>query len=56
MNRLTGLAEKLVDKCQTAFIKGRYILDGVVMLHETLHELRRGNKKGVILKIDFEKA
>lgn len=38
MNRLTGVANKLVDKAQTAFIKGRYILDGVVILHETLHE------------------
>jgi hypothetical protein len=26
------------------------------MLHEIMHELRRKNMRGVILKIDFEKA
>lgn len=56
MNRLTGVADKLVDRVQTTFIMGRYILDGVVILHETLHELKRRKLKGVILKIDFEKA
>lgn len=56
MNRLSTVADKLVDQVQTAFIKGRYILDGVVCLHETLHEMRRKKLKGVILKIDFEQA
>jgi hypothetical protein len=28
----------------------------VVVLHETLHELRRKKQKGIILKLDFEKA
>lgn len=56
MNRLTEVADKLEDKSQTAFIKGRYILDGVVVLHETLHELKRKKQKGMIFKIDFEKA
>jgi hypothetical protein len=28
----------------------------VVILHETKHELNRRKKKGVILKLDFEKA
>jgi hypothetical protein len=37
-------------------MQGRYILDGVVTLHETIHELHRKNLNGVILKIDFEKA
>lgn len=50
------MAQKLIDPCQSAFIKGRYIVDGAVMLHEITHELRVKKKKGVILKIDFEKA
>jgi hypothetical protein len=37
-------------------MQGCYILDEVVTLHETFHELRRKNMKGVILKIDFKKA
>nr|XP_045089534.1 uncharacterized protein LOC123497248 [Aegilops tauschii subsp. strangulata] len=40
----------------TAFMQGRYILDGVVILHETVHELHRKKLNGVVLKIDFEKA
>jgi hypothetical protein len=35
---------------------GRNILEGVVILHKTVHELHRKNQDRVILKIDFEKA
>jgi hypothetical protein len=54
--RLTPLADKLINKSQTAFIPGRFILEGVVTLHEILYELRVKKTKGVILKLDFEKA
>ena len=39
-----------------AFMRGRNILEEVVILHETVHELHRKNQSGVIFKIDFEKA
>jgi len=55
-NRLTAVAEKVVRKSQTAFMPGRNILEGVVVLHETIHELHKKKKNGVILKLDFEKA
>lgn len=55
-NRITLLANKIIRPSQTAFVPGRYILEGVVTLHETLHELHRKNKDGLILKLDFEKA
>jgi hypothetical protein len=35
---------------------GRHILEGVVILHETIHELHRKKMDGVLLKLDFEKA
>jgi hypothetical protein len=35
---------------------GRNILEGVVILHETIHELHSKKLDGVIFKIDFEKA
>jgi hypothetical protein len=54
--RLTPYAEKLISKTQTAFIPGRFILEGVVILHEVLHEIRIKKSQGVILKLDFEKA
>ena len=56
MDRLTEVAGKIISPSQTAFIKGRYILDGAVMLHEIIHELQTHKEEGVIFKIDFEKA
>jgi hypothetical protein len=35
---------------------GRHILEGVVVLHETIHEFQRKKMDGVLFKIDFEKA
>ena len=35
---------------------GRHILEGVLVLHETIHELHTKKMDGVLLKIDFEKA
>jgi hypothetical protein len=31
-------------------------MEGVVVLHETIHELHKRKNDGVILKLDFEKA
>jgi hypothetical protein len=55
-NRLSSIANKVIKPSQTAFLPGRYILEGVVILHETIHELHRKRQKGLILKLDFEKA
>jgi hypothetical protein len=54
--RLTAYAERLISNIQTAFIPGRYILEGVIVLHEIFHELRVEKLKGIVLKLDFEKA
>jgi hypothetical protein len=56
VNRLTGIATRLINPSQTAFIPGRNIIEGVVMLHENIHELHKKKMSGVILKLDFEKA
>ena len=50
------MADKLIGPSQTTFVLGRYIMEGVVILHETIHELHRKKQNGVILKLDFEKA
>lgn len=55
-NRLVPIVQRVVGKNQTGFIKGRNILEGVVVLHEVIHELHSSKQKGLILKIDFEKA
>ncbi|WVZ69841.1 hypothetical protein U9M48_018567 [Paspalum notatum var. saurae] len=55
-NRIVKVAHKIIRPSQTAFLPGRNIMEGAVVLHETLHELHRKNLNGVIFKIDFEKA
>jgi hypothetical protein len=55
-SRILKVADKLIGPSQTAFILGRYIMEGVVVLHETIHELQWKKQDGVILKLDFEKA
>jgi len=55
-NRLNKVAQTVVSPTQTAFMPGKNIMEGVVILHETIHELHTKKRDGVILKIDFEKA
>jgi hypothetical protein len=50
------VAKTVVRPTQTAFMPGRNIMEGVVILHETIHELHTKKRDGVIFKIDFEKA
>ena len=38
--RLTAVIDKIISPYQTAFILGRNILEGVVILQEILHELK----------------
>ena len=40
-NRISGVAQKVISPTQTTFIPGRNIMEGVVILHETIHELNR---------------
>ena len=55
-NRLNKVAQTVVSPTQTAFMPVRNIMEGVVILHDTIHELHTKKRDGVILKIDFEKA
>jgi hypothetical protein len=50
VRRLTQVAKKLISQSQTTFIPGRNILEGPVILHETIRELHRKKMNGVILK------
>jgi hypothetical protein len=48
--------DRIISHNQTAFIKGRYILESVVTAHEVLHSVHKSKGKGVVLKLDYEKA
>jgi len=54
--RINSIAEHIVGLTQTAFIQGRNIFEGVIILHETIHELHCKKQSGIIFKIDLEKA
>jgi phosphate starvation-inducible protein PhoH len=53
--RVNTVADHVVRPMQTAFMQGRNILDGVVILHEAVHELHTKKLNEVILKLDCEK-
>jgi hypothetical protein len=55
-NRLELVCDRLLAINQTAFVKGRYILESVVSAHEIIHEAVGMGRKGIILKLDYEKA
>ena len=55
-NRLNKVAQTVVSPSQTAFMPSRNIMNEVVILHETIHELHTKKRDGVIFKIDFEKG
>jgi hypothetical protein len=46
----------LISPNQTTFIKGRFILESVVTAHEVLHLVMNSGSRGVVLKLDYEKA
>jgi hypothetical protein len=56
VNKLTGIADKVIGPSQTSFMPGRNIMEGFVMLHEIIHELHRKMMNELILELNFEKA
>jgi len=46
----------VIDECQSTFLKDRGLLDSVVVANEVVEELRRCGKRGLCLKVDYEKA
>jgi hypothetical protein len=54
-DRISEVAQKVIRPTQMAFIPGRHILEGVVVLHEIIHEMHRKKLDGMLFKIDFEK-
>ncbi|GKE27191.1 RNA-directed DNA polymerase, eukaryota, reverse transcriptase zinc-binding domain protein, partial [Tanacetum coccineum] len=55
-NRLSKVIDKIVSKEQSAFIVGRKILDGPLILSEVIDWFKKIKKKMLIFKVDFKKA
>ncbi|GKA84297.1 putative RNA-directed DNA polymerase, eukaryota, reverse transcriptase zinc-binding domain protein [Tanacetum coccineum] len=54
--RVKRVVGSVVEEVKSAFIKGRYILDGALIANETMDFLKRSRKKGLIFKVDFKKV
>ena len=46
----------IISPIQTTFVKGRYIMEGVVILHEALNSIHTRKQSAMLFKVDFEKA
>jgi hypothetical protein len=51
MNRLNMVADKVINPTQTAFMRGRNILEGVVILHEVVHKMHKKDLSEIILRL-----
>jgi hypothetical protein len=54
--RLAKVMNSVISKSQSAFLKGRHLVDGVLIANEVVELARLRNRECLILKVDFEKA
>ena len=49
-NRIKPLLDKLISLDQGSFIKGRHILDKVILVHESMHSSFQRKEQGMLIK------
>jgi hypothetical protein len=54
--RLAKVMGSIISQNQTAFLKGRNLADGVLVINEIADYAKKSNLECLILKVDFEKA
>jgi hypothetical protein len=54
--RLAKVMDDVISNTQSAFIKGRQLVDGVVVVNEVIDFAKKSKKECLIFKVDFEKA
>jgi hypothetical protein len=55
-NRLRMVIGSVISETQSAFVKDRQILDGILIANEVVDEARRLKRELLLFKVDFEKA
>lgn len=54
--RIKSILPTIIDDSQSIFLKDRCLLDSVLVTNEVVEDLRRYNRSGVCLKVDYEKT
>jgi hypothetical protein len=54
-NRLWVVIGTVISDSQSTFVKGKQILDGILIANEVVDEARRCNKEMLLFKVNFEK-
>ena len=55
-NRLKKVMSRLVNKAQNAFVGDKQILDASLIDNEVIDSMVKGKERGVLCKLDIEKA
>jgi hypothetical protein len=55
-NRLKRILPKLIPENQEGFVKGRQILDNIILVQEAIHTSCKKKEKGIVVKMDLANA
>lgn len=55
-NRIRLVIGSVISDAQSAFVKGRQILDGILIANEVVDDASKRKKELLLFKVDFEKA